>query len=258
MSKDIVWFDLETTGLSTSKDRIIEICMIKTDEFNNEKEKYYTLVNPGPNVDIAPGAQEKHGISIEELEYKPLFSEIATQVYEFIKGCDLGGYNILRFDLPMLIEELMRCNIIINHRKINVIDPLLIYSTYESRQLEAAYKKYTGKDLKDAHKAESDIRATMEIFLKQKDLYDMPLTAEEIDKEVNTYRQDTVDLDGKFKFIDTEDGGKDIVFNFGKHSGTSVKEVCKKDARYMSWIITKGEFSKETKIIADKLLKKFS
>jgi len=254
--KNIVWFDLETTGISTASDRIIEICMIKTDFDGNEIEKYHELINPG-DVQMRPEAQDKHGISPEMLEGKPTFEEIASEINDFIRDCDLGGYNALFFDVPFLAEEFMRCGIIFNHRGRAVMDPFLIYSNYEKRDLTNAYKKYTGKTLEGAHRADVDIKATMEIFQKQRELYNMPNTAEEIDKVVNTRRADQVDLGGKLKFAEV--GGKrTIVFNFGKNKGKPFKEVFEMDSRYIDWIIDKGEFSKELKVICKKLVEKFS
>jgi DNA polymerase-3 subunit epsilon len=253
--KDIVWFDLETTGVNTATDRIIEICMIKTDAEGNEIGRYYTLVNPGPNIEWRQEAIEKHGITPDLLEDQDSFEYIAREVYDFIDGCDLGGYNALFFDIPMLTEEFMRAGIVFNHRNVNVIDPFLIYSKYEKRDLSTAYTKYTGKTLEGAHRAENDIRATMEIFQAQKELYDMPQTAKEIDSEVNESRKDMVDLSGKFKFADIN-GKREIVFNFGKWKGTTFKEVYEKDSRYIGWIIDKGEFARETKIIARKLMER--
>ena len=120
--KNIVWFDLETTGISTTSDRIIEICMIKTDFDGNEIEKYHELINPG-DVKMRPEAQDKHGITPEMLEGKPTFEEIASEINDFIGDCDLGGYNALFFDVPFLAEEFMRCGIIFNHRGRAVMDP---------------------------------------------------------------------------------------------------------------------------------------
>ena len=254
-AKSIVWFDLETTGVNTATDRIIEICMIKTDLDGNETDRFYSLVNPGPNVEWRQEAIDKHGITPDTLEDQNRFEYIAKEVVDFIGDSDLGGYNALYFDIPMLTEELMRAGIVFNHRSRAVIDPFLIYSKYERRDLSTAYTKYTGKTLEGAHRAENDIRATMEIFQAQRKLYDMPQTVEEIDKVVNESRQTQVDLSGKFKFAEIN-GKREIIFNFGKWNGKPFREVYETDSRYIEWMIDKGEFSKETKIIARKLLEK--
>lgn len=255
MEKNIIWFDLETTGVNTSTDRIIEICMVKTDFNGNELGSYYTLVNPGLNVEWRKEAIDKHGITPEDVSDQDSFAYIAKEVIDFIGDCHLGGYNALYFDIPMLAEELMRAGIVFNYRDRAVLDPFLIYSKYERRDLSTAYTKYTGKTLDGAHRAETDIRATMEIFNAQRHLYDMPGSPEEIDKVVNESRQNQVDLAGKFKFAEIN-GKRDIIFNFGKWAGKPFREVYEADSRYIDWLIDKGEFSKETKIIAKKLLEK--
>jgi DNA polymerase III subunit epsilon len=252
---NVVWFDLETTGVNTSSDRIIEIAMIKTDSDGNEIGSFQSLVNPGPGIVSSPEAIDKHGITPEMLEDQDSFDYIAKEVLEFIGDSDLGGYNALYFDVPMLVEEFMRSGIAFQHRQRAIIDPFLIYSKYERRDLSTAYKKYTGKDLEGAHRADTDIRATMEIFQKQKELYDMPQTATEIDEVVNEARKDQVDLSGKYKFAEIN-GKREIIFNFGKNKGKAFKEVYETDSRYIQWIIDKGEFSKEVKIISRKLMEK--
>jgi DNA polymerase-3 subunit epsilon len=255
MLETIVWFDLETTGVNTVTDRIIEICLIKTDLEGNEIQKFYSLVNPGPDVQFSQGAIDKHGFTPEMLEDEDSFNFIAQEVVDFIGDSHLGGYNILYFDVPFLTQELMRAGIVFNYRNRAIIDPFLIYTKYESRNLETAYTKYTGKILDNAHRAESDIRATMEIFEAQKKLYDMPQTPKEIDEVVNTSRKDQVDLSGKFKFAEVN-GNREIVFSFGKYVGKTFKEVYNTDSKYIDWVIDKGEFTKETKIIAKKIVEK--
>jgi DNA polymerase-3 subunit epsilon len=255
MDKSIVWFDLETTGVNTATDRIIEICMIKTDFEGNEISSFYTLVNPGPGIEWRQEAIDKHGITPDMLEDQDRFEYIAKEVMDFIGDSDLGGYNALYFDIPMLTEEFMRAGLVFNPRGKAVIDPFLIYSKYERRDLSTAYTKYTGKTLDGAHRAEADIRATMEIFQAQRKLYDMPGSAAEIDQAVNESRQTQVDLSGKFKFAEIN-GKKEIIFNFGKWAGKPFKEVYEADSRYIEWMIDKGEFAKETKIIARKLIEK--
>jgi DNA polymerase-3 subunit epsilon len=189
------------------------------------------------------------------LEDQDRFEFIAKEVMDFIGDSDLGGYNALYFDIPMLTEEFMRAGLVFNPRGKAVIDPFIIYSKYERRDLSTAYTKYTGKTLEGAHRAETDIRATMEIFQAQRKLYDMPGSAVEIDQVVNESRQTQVDLSGKFKFAEIN-GKKEVVFNFGKWMGKPFKEVYEADSRYIEWMIDKGEFAKETKIIARKLVEK--
>lgn len=253
MEKNIVWFDLETTGVNTTTDRIIEICMIKTDWDGNIIESYRSLVNP-EGVKSRPEALAKHGIADEDLLEYDTFKYLAKEIYEFIGDCHLGGYNVLYFDIPLLVEEFIRAGIVFNHRGRAIIDPFLIQAKYEPRNLEATYKRLTGKTLEGAHRAEADIRATIEIFEKQLEMYDgLPKSAKEIDESVNDGRKTQVDLGGKF-IIGEINGNNEILFNFGKWKGQSFRNVYENDKGYIEWMINKGEFPSETKIIAKKLL----
>jgi len=252
MAQDIIWFDLESTGINTTQDRIIEICMIKKTFAGDEIERFHSYVNPD-GVESRPEAIEKHGITAEMLADKPKFKEIAKEVNDFIGDCDMGGYNILFFDIPMLTEELFRAGIPFNHRKRRVIDPFLIQTAYEPRDLSSTYKRMTGKVLENAHAAEADIEATIEIFDCQKTAYALPNSAVEIEEASIKNRKTQVDLANKFKIAEVN--GKDqIIFNFGKWKGKTFKNVYEEDSSYIDWMINKGDFSLETKIIAKKLI----
>jgi len=253
MAFTIVWFDVETTGVNTVSDRIIEISLVKTTHQGEVISTYESLVNPG-SVESRPEALEKHCITPEMLRDAPTFASIAREILEFIGDSDLGGYNALRFDIPILVEEFYRAGIPFNHRSRAVIDPLRIMSHYEPRDLGSTYKRLTGRDLDGAHRAHADVNATIEIFAAQQNLYvDMPRGISNIDGEVNDLRRDLVDLTGKFKFAEV-DGKREIVITFGKWQGVPFRRVYEEDRRYIEWMIDKGEFSQETKIIAKKLL----
>lgn len=246
----IAWIDLETTGVDTTQDRIIEICIIKTDLELNEIDRFYSLVNP-EGKKSRPDAIDKHGITDESLLDKPTFKDLAGEIKEFITGCAFGGYNIVYFDLPVLVEEFIRAKMLIPYRKVPIIDPYRIILNQEPRDLTSIYKRFTGKDLEDAHSAEADIRASIEIFGKQNEYYDLPKTLQGLDDLNN--RDAVVDLSKKFKI--NED--KEIIFNFGKHKGKTFKDVFEEDVQYIEWIIDGADnFSLETRVIAKKLLKK--
>lgn len=251
LTRPIVFFDLETTGLNVGKDRIIEISMIKLN-VDGTREKYYSLVDPD-GFPISEGAQEKHGYSNADLLGHPKFKDIAKDVYEFVKDCDLGGYNAKRFDVQVLVNELLVSGIFLNTKKVNIIDSFLIMTVMEPRTLEGAYKYYTGNKLEGAHSAEVDIEATLEIFEKQIDKYeDLPSTMDEISDLTIRDRKKTVDLAGRF----IQDDKGNICFNFGKHKDKTVFEVFKEDANYFNWMIDKADFPLETKYIATKIIKK--
>lgn len=247
MSKEIVWFDLETTGLIIAKDSIIEISAIKTDEELNEIDKFYSLVQPYGEYEISPGAQEKHGLSKEDLKDSPYFKDIADDLLEFINGCDLGGYNIGGFDLAMLVEEFYRCNKPFDYKKRNLIDSFSIYNKWESRKLEDYYFRLFGEKFENAHSAEADIRATIRVFKKQKEMYNLP-SSEEIDAICFEEKNNKIDLAKKFIKEDNT-----VKFNFGKWKGYDIFEVYKRDESYFNWAATNPEFTKETRIMARKL-----
>ncbi len=249
---DIVWFDVETTGINTTSDRIIEICLIKTDFDGNKIDQLSTRVNPEGHPS-RPEALEVHGITDESLVDEPTFKSLAPSILEFIGDCDLGGYNIMYFDLPILVEEMMRADLIFKYRHRKILDPFLIQTQYEPRTLMATYKRLTGKELVGAHNAEADVLATAEIFAKQLDLYEMPRSSTEINDLILNNRGDMVDLSRKF-ILGKVNGRPEVIFNFGKWKGESFRHVYEQDSRYIEWMIDKGEFSLETKIIAKKLL----
>lgn len=246
-NRPVVYFDIETTGLSITDDRIIEFCAIKVD--GKSREKLYYKLNP-QGTQSSQEAIDKHGITNEELLDKPTFLDVSYDLYAFIEDCDLGGYNIVGFDLPFLTEEFHRAGIPFNHRKHKIIDGLAIFRHYEPRNLEAAYKKYTGKVLENAHSAEADIEATIEVIEAQLKIYDIPDSVEELEN-ITTEKDKMVDLSGKFKLRNGE-----IVVNFGKHIGKNVKEVYKVDPGYFEWLQGASGFTKETKMITGRILAK--
>lgn len=257
MENTIVWFDLETTGLDISNDRIIEICLIKTDTSGNEIAMFKTKVNP-EGVKSRPEAFEKHGITDESLLDEDTFKYIAPSVVEFIGDSDLGGYNIIRYDLPLLIEEFIRAGVPFNYRSRAIVDPYKILAKYEPRGLGATYTRLTGKKIENAHKAEDDVRATMEVFNIQQKLYNLPHELGAIDNIVNK-RENQVDLGGKFIIGVTENSNKpEVLFNFGKWKGQSFTHVFKTSPDYLNWMIDKGDFTQETKLIIKKLQQKIS
>jgi len=153
ITKPICCLDIETTGLDLNEDRIIEIYILKEYPNGAQEELIGRFNNAGRA--IAQGAQEKHGISEEDLISEPLFSERAAEIFNFIKDCDLCGYNLIRFDLPVLTNEFLRNNIIFSHRKFRIFDSLLIWQHFEKRTLEDAVKRFLKKDISDYHTAKS-------------------------------------------------------------------------------------------------------
>jgi DNA polymerase III subunit epsilon len=234
LTRPIAFIDLETTGINVSNDRIVEIAIVKImpDGLKQSKRK---IVNP--TIPIPQGA----------------FKQIANEVKQFMEGCDIGGYNSNRFDIPMLVEEFLRCDLNIEIETRKLVDVQKVYHQMEQRTLSAAYKFYCNKTLENAHSAEVDATATYEVLEAQIEKYDaIGNTVESIVKF--TGEEDIVDFARRFVM---EKGIE--VFNFGKHKGKPVMQVLKEEPQYYDWMM-KGEFplhtkQKITEIINRKLVK---
>ncbi len=228
LHKPLCFFDLETTGLQVSKDRIIEICILKIFPNGNKITETW-LVNP--EIEISKESTAIHGITNKDLEGKPTFKEIAPKILEIIKGADLAGYNSNKFDVPLLAEEILRSGFDFDLSKHKLVDVQVLFHKLEPRNLSAAYKFYCEKNLENAHSAEADTVATYEILLAQIKKY------EQINSDVNflsefTTQTKNVDLAG---FIIYNDKNEEI-FSFGKYKGQTVLSVLEKDQGYFSWI----------------------
>ena len=238
LTKPIVFFDLETTGLDVAKDRIVEISVLKVYPDGKEVSKTWVV---NPTIPISPSASKVHGFTDKDVKDKPTFAEIAPEVLEYLKNADIGGYNSNKFDIPLLAEELLRANIDYDIKKSKFIDVQVIFFKKEQRTLSAAYKFYCDKDLENAHSAEADIRATWEILQAQLEHYDdLP---RKVDKLAEfTSQTKFVDFAGRFIY----DAQGNEVFNFGKHKGKKVVEVLEKEPGYYSWMM-KNDFPLYTK-----------
>ncbi|MFI3282577.1 MAG: exonuclease domain-containing protein [Rikenellaceae bacterium] len=238
LKRPIIFFDLETTGVDTSRDRIVELSMIK---IMPDGEKVIKTRRINPQMAIPESSTAIHGISDEDVKDCPTFSQIAKSLEQFIAGCDFGGFNSNRFDLPVLAEEFMRAGVDVDFKKRKFIDVQNIFHKLEQRTLVAAYKLYCGKDLTDAHSAEADTMATYEVLMAQLDRYD------ELENEVNflaqfSTRAETADYAGRIIY---NDKGEEV-FSFGKHKGKSVSEVFEREPSYYAWMMD-GDFPLYTK-----------
>lgn len=238
LHKPLCIFDLETTGTDISKDRIVEICILKINPDASRESKTW-LINP--EMHIPEKASEVHGIYDEDVADKPTLKDIAPQIMQMLSGADLGGFNSNRFDVPLLAEELLRVGIDFDLSKIKLVDAQVIYHKMEPRNLSAAYKFYCDKTLENAHSAEADTLATFEILDAQVEKYqDIPNDISSL-SEIS-YHNKFADLAGNI--IYNENGVE--VFNFGKYKGQPVAEVFKKDIGYYGWI-QNADFPRYTK-----------
>lgn len=238
LKNPIIFFDLETTGINIASDRIVEISYLKVDQNGNESTK--TLrVNPG--IPIPAKATEIHGISDEDVKNAPTFNEVGKSVARDFEGCDLAGYNSVKFDIPLLAEEFLRAGIDIDLKRRKFVDVQVIFMKMEQRTLAAACKFFLGKDLEDAHSAEADTRATYEVLQAQLDRYS------NLDNDIGKLAEFSahnrnVDFAGRI-VLNEEDVE---VFNFGKHKGKPVSEVLASDPGYYGWMMN-GDFPLYTK-----------
>lgn len=243
ITRPIVFFDLETTGVDVNKDRIIEIYAIKFHP-DKEPEEFYYLINP--SSPISAEATEKHGFTNEMLQDKPKFSDIVEDLLNIFGEADLGGHNSNHFDIQMLAAEFKRAGYGYDLSKVLMIDTRKIYMKYNPKELSNIYSEYTGKDLENAHSAKADVLATIEIFNEQVKKHDLKSlkdidTIGKTDKKGNRF----LDLDGKF--IKTKENK--YLYNFGKHIG---QEVSLENLSFIGWMLG-TDFSEDTKRVAKTL-----
>lgn len=230
LKKPICFFDLETTGVQVAKDRIVELAILKVNPNGSEEMKRW-LVNP--EMPIPPETTAIHGISDEMVANAPTFKEIAKEVHQLLRGCDLGGYNLIRFDVPLLAEEFLRADVDIDLSKHQIVDVQNIFHKKEQRTLSAAYRFYCDKDLTDAHSADADTRATYEVLLGQLERYDdLPSDIDALAK-FSEGRNRYADLAGFLHYDEREE----IVFGFGKFKGQSVAAVLQREPGYLGWLL---------------------
>lgn len=253
LSKPIVFFDIESTGLNVGSDKIVEICLFKVYPDQREEVRTY-LINP--EREIPQEVIDIHGITNEDVKDKPSFKEIAHEINNFIGNSDMAGYNSNKFDVPLLVEEFLKAGIDFDISNRSFVDVQNIFHKMEQRTLKAAYKFYCNKDLIDAHTAEADTRATYEILKAQLDKYNgveiETNKGEKIKPIVNdmkslysfTKNSNWVDLVGHIVY----NSSNKECFNFGKYKNQLVEDVFKNDPGYYSWMMN-ADFPMSTKKI---------
>ncbi len=264
LDRDIVFFDIESTGLNVMKDRIVQIALIKYKKDGSDPIEKEMLINPG--MPISEESMAIHGITPDKVANKPTFIQVAHEINDFIGDADLSGYNSDRFDIPMLMEEMARAGIDfdVDHRR--TIDVQKIFYKMEPRTLVAALKHYCGKTLDDAHDALADVRATVDVLKGQLIRYketdyvdgDGYTTERPIKNDMGAIAKfigDTRTVDATQRFKYNHQG--EIVFNFGKYVGKPAAELLYKDRQYLNWILEK-DFSTQVKKIVKKIVKEYA
>lgn len=257
LTKPIIFFDLETTGLMIGHDHIVEICLHKVMPDNSTETRTYRIRptdSDGKTIAIPPECSAIHGIYDKDVADKPSFKELSKELYDFIGDSDLAGYNSNKFDVPLLVEEFLRAGIDFNVKKRHLVDVQNIFHKMEQRTLIAAYKFYCGKDLREAHSADADTLATYEVLKAQIERY---AESEYIDEHGKVIRPVVNDVAALSKFTCNNewadlaghigyDKQKHEIFRFGKHKGETVESVFEKEPAYYDWMM-KSDFPLSTK-----------
>lgn len=250
LKNPLVVLDIEATGVNFVHDRIVEIAIIKLHPNGSEEVKEY-LINP--EMPIPEETQKIHGISDEDVKDAPTFRKIAKELAGFLGGADIAGFNVLKLDLPILMEEFLRADVEFDISKRKIVDAQKIFTLMEKRNLSAALKFYCNRDLKDAHSAMADTRATLDVLNSQLEKYNGQEVQDNlgnrigsIDSDIESLSEFTtfrmVDLAGRMTY--NQEGVE--IFNFGKHRGKPVTQVLEKEPAYYNWIMN-GEFPLDTK-----------
>ncbi len=241
LSKPLALIDLETTGVNIASDRIVEISILKVLP-TGHKITYTKRVNPG--IPIPAESTAVHHITNADVANEKTFSELAYEILYFIDDADLAGYNSNKFDIPLMVEEFLRCGINFEIRSRKLIDVQNIFHKMEQRTLAAAYKFYCNKEIENAHSAEADINATYEVLEAQLEKYgDLKPDADFL-HEFSKGKQEPLDFAGRIVL----DEKQNAIFNFGKHKGKTVESVFRSEPSYYSWMMN-GDFPLYTKKI---------
>lgn len=251
LSRPLIVFDLETTGVNVGKDRIVEICMIK---IMPDGEEIVRTERINPTIPIPPETTAIHGISDEDIKDKPTFAQMARDLNKFIDNSDLAGFNAIKFDIPLLVEEFLRADIDFDVRNRRLVDTQNIFHKMEPRNLSAAYRFYCDKNLENAHTAEADTRATSEILKAQIERYENKSYTDR-EGQVSTPVQNDINALSTFSFYSRNadlvgqiifNKNDEETFNFGKHKGKTVEEVFEKEPAYYDWMM-RADFPLSTK-----------
>jgi DNA polymerase-3 subunit epsilon len=259
LTKPLVIFDLETTGLDMVKDRVIQLSYIKVYPDGRE-ERGNELINPEKHIDDI--ITQLTGISNEDVKDKPTFKQIAKKMETVFSGSDIAGFNSNFFDVPLLAEEFLRAGIDFDFSKCRLIDACTIFKKMERRNLASAYRFYCGRKMEEdfeAHRADQDTEATYRVLMGELDKY-APGANEDPEKVLENDMQaladfskqnDNVDFAGRIVWADVN-GKRTEVFNFGKHKGLPVADVLRMDPGYYSWILA-GDFTYNTKQVLTRI-----
>ena len=246
LERPLVFFDIESTGTNPYRDRIVEIAVIKVMPDGSRQEVVRRI---NPSMPIPAGASAVHGIYDDDVKDAPTFDVVAQNLYNYLENCDLAGYNIVKFDVPMLQEEFKRCGLTLSMQNRKLIDVFNIFCRLYPRNLTAAYKFFCGGDLEDAHSALADTDATVAVLLGQLAKHpELPREMAGLAEFSAARDADFIDSEGRLKF-----SGDEAVVNFGKNSGRRLKDLAVEDPGFLRWML-RSDFSEEVKAVIQKAL----
>ena len=246
LARPLVVFDIESTGTSPRRDRVIELAAIMVSPDGAEERRCWLL---NPTIPIPPETTAIHGITDEIVKDCPTFADKASEIFAFFEGCDLSGFNADRFDIPCLEEEFARVGMNFAASARKHVDVQRIYHKMEPRDLTAAVKFYLGRPHEGAHGAEADTAATLEVLKAQMMRYPgLPKTADEMDEYLVPHDPLNADRNGMLRWKNGE-----LTVNFGKKKGESLTKLMLNEPNYLRWIV-KGDFDSEVRMIVKDLL----
>lgn len=248
LERPLVFFDLETTGTDPARDRIVEICLLRL-EPGGRRDVRTRRINPGRP--IPPEATAIHGIRDEDVRDAPTFRQVAKGFLEFVEGADLAGFNVKRFDLPLLDRECRDCGLDLGLARRRVIDAMTIFHRKEPRDLSAAVRFYLGREHEGAHGAEADVEASAAVLAAQLERYDdLPDTVGDLDDWCHPVPPGAVDRAGKFVLREGR-----VVFGFGRHQGRALEEVARKQRDYLEWLARQPDFPADARSLVEDALR---
>jgi DNA polymerase-3 subunit epsilon len=246
LERPLILFDLETTGTDPSRDKVVEIAVLRLEPDGGRLVRTRRI---NPERPIPAEATAVHGIRDEDVRDEPPFRRIARGLLELLEGADLAGFNVRRFDVPLLDREFRECGLDLELAGRRIVDAMTIYHRKERRDLSAAVRFYLGREHEGAHGAEADLTATADVLDAQLERYpDLPRSVEELDAWTRPTRDA---VDGQGKFVRRHD---EIVFAFGKHRGRSLQEVAREAPDYLEWVVG-SDFPEDAKEIVRRVLK---
>lgn len=247
LQRPLVVFDLETTGTDPTSDRVVEISVLRIEPDGSRRARTRRI---NPERPIPPQATAIHGIGDEDVRESPTFRQVARSLLEWLEGADLAGFNVLRFDLPLLDREFRECGLDLGLGRRKVVDAMVIFHRKEPRDLTAAVRFFLGREHEEAHGAEADVAATLEVLEAQLERYpDLPANVEELDAWTRPARANGAAAPAKFRWQDGE-----WVFAFGKHNGVTLRQVATENAGYLEWIL-QADFPDDAKKLVEGALR---